>query len=78
MKFSLDQASFMREIALLQGVIEKKSTFPILHHVLLTATEEGRVTMVATEDFSVGSHQEDFNAAWTNNNQEMLFLLEID
>jgi DNA polymerase-3 subunit beta len=57
MKFSLDQASFMREIALLQGVIEKKSTFPILHHVLLTVTEEGRVTMVAT-DLEVGFRSE--------------------
>jgi len=57
MKFTVEQAPFMRAIALLQGVIEKKSTFPILHHVLLTATEEGRVSMVAT-DLEVGFRSE--------------------
>lgn len=53
MKIRLDQGALLRELSLLQGIIEKKGTIPILSNVLLTALEDGRLNILAT-DLEVG------------------------
>lgn len=53
MKIKVDQGILLRELALLQGIIEKKATIPIISNVLMTATEEGRLVLQAT-DLEVG------------------------
>jgi len=53
MKIRLDQGALFRELGLLQGIIEKKGTIPILSNVLIEALEEGRLNIVAT-DLEVG------------------------
>ncbi len=53
MKIVLDQGALLSELTLLQGVIEKKSTVPILSCVLLNATEDGRLHVSGT-DLDVG------------------------
>ncbi len=53
MKIRLDQGALLRELAMLQGIIEKKGTIPILSNVLLTAVEDGRLNILAT-DLEVG------------------------
>ncbi len=53
MKIRLEQGALLRELAMLQGIIEKKGTIPILSNVLLTATEDGRLNILAT-DLEVG------------------------
>lgn len=53
MKIRLDQGALLRELAMLQGIIEKKGTIPILSNVLLTAVEGGRLSILAT-DLEVG------------------------
>lgn len=53
MKITLDQGVLLRELAMIQGIIEKKATIPILSNVLLTAVEDGRLAIQAT-DLEVG------------------------
>jgi len=53
MKISLDQGVLLRELNLIQGIIEKKATIPILSNVLLTAQDDGRLALQAT-DLEVG------------------------
>jgi DNA polymerase-3 subunit beta len=53
MKIVVNQASLVQELALIQGIIERKSTIPILSNVLLNATENGRLALTAT-DLDVG------------------------
>jgi DNA polymerase III subunit beta len=53
MKITLEQGALLRELSMLQGIIEKKGTIPILSNVLLTATEDGRLNILAT-DLEVG------------------------
>jgi DNA polymerase-3 subunit beta len=52
MDFVTSKASFLNELLALQGIIEKKSTIPILSNVLLTA-EKDRLELAAT-DLEVG------------------------
>lgn len=53
MRFVVDQSVLMRELSLLQGVVERKATIPMLANVLISAVEDGRVVLMAT-DLEVG------------------------
>ncbi len=53
MKITVDQSNFLRELSLLQGIIERKATLPILSNVMLVAEEEGRLRIAAT-DLEIG------------------------
>ena len=48
MKFTVSRSSLLNELNLVQGVIEKKSTIPILSNILLEAAE-GRLEITATD-----------------------------
>ena len=48
MEFTVKKADLVRELGLSQGVVEKKTTIPILSNVLLEATDEG-LTLTATD-----------------------------
>ena len=48
MKFTVTRNSLLNELNLVQGVIEKKSTIPILSNILLEAAE-GRLEITATD-----------------------------
>lgn len=48
MEFTVAKADLVRELSLSQGVVEKKTTIPILSNVLLEAAGE-RVTLTATD-----------------------------
>lgn len=47
--FSLEQAKLAKLLSLLRSVVERKTTIPVLSHLRLTATPEGRLTMAATD-----------------------------
>lgn len=49
MKFSLSKNALLRELNLLQGVVEKKNTIPILSNVLIETLGESLVSLVATD-----------------------------
>lgn len=48
MNFTVQKADFLRELTLVQGVVEKKATIPILSNLLLNAVREG-LQIVATD-----------------------------
>src|SRR5271165_6150473 len=48
MEFSVSKADLVRELSLSQGVVEKKTTIPILSNVLLEASGD-RVHLTATD-----------------------------
>src|SRR5437867_1172775 len=48
MEFTIQKADLLRELQLVQGVVEKKATIPILSNLLLRASREG-VEIVATD-----------------------------
>src|ERR1700681_2395466 len=48
MEFTVSKADLVRELSLLQGVVEKKTTIPILSNVLLEARGE-RLYLTATD-----------------------------
>ncbi|MBY0506026.1 MAG: DNA polymerase III subunit beta [Bryobacteraceae bacterium] len=48
MEFTVNKADLVRELGLSQGVVEKKTTIPILSNVLLVADENG-LTVTATD-----------------------------
>ena len=48
MEFTVSKADLVRELSLSQGVVEKKTTIPILSNVLLEATDD-RITLTATD-----------------------------
>ena len=48
MQFTVKKADLLRELQLVQGVVEKKATIPILSNLLLKATREG-LEIVATD-----------------------------
>src|ERR1044072_4621004 len=49
MRFSLSKAALLREMNLLQGVVEKKNTIPILSNVLIETLGESLVSLIATD-----------------------------
>jgi DNA polymerase III subunit beta len=48
MEFTVNKSDLVRELSLSQGVVEKKTTIPILSNVLIEAAED-RVTLTATD-----------------------------
>jgi DNA polymerase III subunit beta len=48
MEFTVSKADLVRELSLSQGVVEKKTTIPILSNVLLEAKDD-RITLTATD-----------------------------
>src|SRR5262249_33583199 len=48
MEFTVSKSELMRELSFSQGVVEKKTTIPILSNVLLEAKDD-RVTLTATD-----------------------------
>lgn len=52
MKFSINKEDILRELQLLQGIVEKRNTMPILANILINATEN-EVEIVGT-DLEVG------------------------
>jgi DNA polymerase III subunit beta len=48
MEFTVSKADLVRELSLSQGVVEKKTTIPILSNVLLEAKND-RITLTATD-----------------------------
>ncbi len=48
MEFTVSKADLVRELSLSQGVVEKKTTIPILSNVLLEAADD-RITLTATD-----------------------------
>lgn len=49
MEFSLNKSVLLRELNLLQSVVEKKNTIPILSNVLIETTNESLISLVATD-----------------------------
>ena len=49
MKFTVERDALLRELALLQGVANRKSEIPVLSHVLIEAHKGGFVHLVATD-----------------------------
>ncbi|MGH9487255.1 MAG: DNA polymerase III subunit beta [Terriglobales bacterium] len=53
MEITVRKADLLQELLLLQGAVERKTTIPILAHILAEATPEGRLLLAAT-DLEVG------------------------
>ncbi|MCI0485059.1 MAG: DNA polymerase III subunit beta [Blastocatellia bacterium] len=49
MQFSLSKGNLLKELNLLQGVVEKKNTIPILSNVLVEAVSESVISLIATD-----------------------------
>ena len=49
MQFSLNRTSLLAELSLLQGIVEKKSTIPILSNILMETKGESLISMIATD-----------------------------
>lgn len=49
MQFSLSRQALLKEMNLLQGVVEKKNTIPILSNVFIETTSESLIKLVATD-----------------------------
>ena len=56
MKFSVNQQDLQKSLSYCQGVIEKRSTLPILSNVLLDASES-KLTIIATDLDLIFIHQ---------------------
>jgi DNA polymerase-3 subunit beta len=48
MQFTIKRDSLLKSLTLVQGVIEKKNTLPILSNVLLNA-KDGKLSIIATD-----------------------------
>jgi DNA polymerase-3 subunit beta len=53
MEFSADREELLRELGLIQGIVERKNTIPILSNVLIETAGGGGIEMAAT-DLDVG------------------------
>ena len=61
MEFTVSKSDLVRELSLSQGVVEKKTTIPILSNVLLE-TAGDRVTLTATDlELKLGSFRDYYN-----------------
>ncbi len=49
MEFTVSKADLVRELNLSQGVVEKKTTIPILSNVLIDASGDGTLRVMATD-----------------------------
>jgi DNA polymerase III subunit beta len=57
MKFSLNKTALLKELNLLQGVVEKKNTIPILSNILIESANQSLISLIAT-DLDVSLHTE--------------------
>ena len=48
MMFKIKGGDFSKKLGMIQGVVEKRTTMPILSHVLMSSTEKG-VILEATD-----------------------------
>ena len=48
MEFTVNRADLVRELGLSQGVVEKRTTIPILSNILVEAADD-RITLTATD-----------------------------
>ena len=48
MEIRIQRADFLDELAPMQGIVERRTTIPVLSHILLNATEE-RLQLAATD-----------------------------
>jgi len=49
MQFSVSKGALLKELNLLQGIVEKKSTIPILSNVLIETANDSMISLVATD-----------------------------
>ncbi len=49
MQFSVSKSALLKELNLLQGIVEKKSTIPILSNVLIETANESTISLIATD-----------------------------
>jgi len=49
MRFSVGKNALLKELNLLQGIVEKKSTIPILSNVLIETVNDSTISLVATD-----------------------------
>ncbi|MEK6323297.1 MAG: DNA polymerase III subunit beta [Acidobacteriota bacterium] len=49
MQFSVSKNALLKELNLLQGIVEKKSTIPILSNVLIETVNDATISLVATD-----------------------------
>ena len=49
MQFSVSKNALLKELNLLQGIVEKKSTIPILSNVLIETVNDSTISLVATD-----------------------------
>lgn len=49
MKATIERATLLRSLGHVQSVVERRNTIPILSNVLVTATEEGALRLMATD-----------------------------
>jgi len=49
MQFSVSKNALLKELNLLQGIVEKKSTIPILSNVLIESANDATISLVATD-----------------------------
>ena len=57
MKFSVNQQDLQQALSYCQGVIEKRSTLPILSNVLLSVSKIQNLTITATDLDLIFIHQ---------------------
>ena len=53
MRFKVGRQSFQKELGLLQGVVEKKSTIPILSNLMVETREDGIEIKATDLDMSI-------------------------
>ena len=49
MEFAVSKSDLVRELGLTQGVVERKTTIPILSNVLIEARDDGSIRLMATD-----------------------------
>ena len=49
MQFSVNKGALLKELNLLQGIVERKTTIPILSNVLIETASESAISLVATD-----------------------------
>lgn len=49
MEFSIDQSALKEELGIVQGIVEKKSTIPILSNILIESVGENRIRIIGTD-----------------------------
>ena len=57
MEFTIEKSDLLKELNLVQGVVEKKNTIPILSNLLVESDGADRITILGTDlDVSLRTH----------------------